>query len=51
MRSSDTDPLEFISDPLDEVYSTAPFGNYIKCSPEMCIYCPYEICPLTGCPK
>jgi hypothetical protein len=44
-------PFDSISDPLDEVGSSAPFGSYTKCSPEMCIYCPYEICPLTGCPK
>jgi len=44
-------PFEPISDPLDEVGSTAPFGSYLKCSPEMCTYCPYDVCPLTGCPK
>ena len=44
-------PFEFFSDPLDDEDSTAPFGNYTKCSPQMCMYCPYEICPLTGCPK
>ena len=44
-------PFESISDPLDEIGSSAPFGSYTKCSPEMCIYCPYDICPLTGCPK
>jgi len=57
MMSFETDPyfgmnpFESISDPLDEIGSTAPFGSYTKCSPEMCINCPYDICPLTGCPK
>jgi len=48
MIISDTDPSEFISDPLDEVGSTAPFGTYTKCSSEMCVYYPYEICPLSS---
>jgi hypothetical protein len=60
MRNSDTDPyfsinkgtpFELISDPLDEEDPSAPFGSYTKCSPEMCFYCPYDICPLTGNPK